>query len=59
MHVSPSRPIVGIVHTQGTEGDWLVGSDGGVFAFGNAPFIGSLPSMATVNDIVGAVATST
>ncbi len=24
---------------------WLVGSDGGVFAFGDAPFLGSLPSL--------------
>ena len=37
----------------------LVGSDGGVFAFGGAPFLGSLPGMGVhVKDIVGMVPTS-
>ncbi len=37
----------------------LVGSDGGVFAFGGAPFLGSLPGIGVhVKDIVGMVPTS-
>ena len=50
--------IVGIVPTANDLGYFLVGRDGGVFAFGNAPFIGSLPGRGTdVDDIVG-IATS-
>ncbi|MCK4178033.1 hypothetical protein, partial [Aciditerrimonas ferrireducens] len=26
-------------------GYWMVGADGGVFAFGNAPYLGSLPGI--------------
>jgi hypothetical protein len=41
-------------------GYWMVGKDGGVFAFGNAGFVGSLPGLGVkVNDIVGVVPTST
>ena len=37
----------------------LVGSDGGVFAFGGAPFLGSLPGIGVhVKDIVGMVPTN-
>ncbi len=40
------------------QGYWMVGSDGGVFAFGNAGFVGSLPGIGVhVNDIVGVVPT--
>jgi len=43
-----------------TAGYWMVGSDGGVFAFGNAGFVGSLPGIGVhVNDIVGVVPTAT
>ncbi len=41
-------------------GYWMVGSDGGVFAFGTATFKGSLPGLhVTVKNIVGVVPTST
>jgi hypothetical protein len=41
-------------------GYWMTGADGGVFAFGGAPFEGSLPSLGfAVNDIVGMAATPT
>ena len=33
-------------------GYWLVGGDGGVFAFGNAPFFGSLGDLG-FSDVVG------
>jgi len=43
----------------GSSGYWMVGSDGGVFAFGNAGYLGSLPGIGVhVNDIVGVVPTS-
>jgi len=41
-------------------GYWMTGKDGGVFAFGGAPFEGSLPGLGvTVNDIVSMAATPT
>ncbi len=53
--VVPSVPIIGIVPTNATTGYWLLGADGGIFAF-NAPFYGSLPGVGVqVTDIVGAV----
>jgi hypothetical protein len=39
--VSPTAPIVGMAATADGGGYWLVGADGGVFAFGNATFCGS------------------
>ena len=58
LHVTPAQPVIGIVHTAGTGGYWLIGSDGGIFAFGDAPFVGSLPGLTVhVTDIVGAVPT--
>jgi len=42
------------------QGYWMVGSDGGVFAFGDAGFVGSLPGLGVhVNNVVGVVATKT
>jgi len=39
-------------------GYWLIGSNGGVFAFGDAPNVGSLPGLGVkVTDVVGAVPT--
>lgn len=51
--------IVGMVPTHTYNGYFVVGSDGGVFAF-NAPFANSLPGRLGVrlNDIVGIVATA-
>jgi hypothetical protein len=42
---SLSAPIVAIVATPHGHGYWLVGSDGGVFAYGTARFFGSLPGL--------------
>ena len=36
-----AAPIVGMTPTADGQGYWLVGADGGVFAFGDAPFFGS------------------
>jgi hypothetical protein len=44
----------------GGAGYWLIGSDGGLFAFPNAPFENSLPGLGIhVNNIVGAAPTAT
>jgi len=41
-----------------SQGYWMIGSDGGVFAFGNAGYLGSLPGLGVhVNNIVGVVPT--
>ncbi|MHB8437684.1 MAG: hypothetical protein ACYDD4_00770, partial [Acidimicrobiales bacterium] len=45
MGIKPGAPIVGIAPTANGQGYWLVGADGGVFAFGDAVFDGSLPGM--------------
>ena len=39
--VSPAHPVIGLVPTSDDAGYWLIGSDGGIFAFGDAPFVGS------------------
>jgi hypothetical protein len=39
--ITPDAPIVGISATPDGQGYWLVGADGGVFAFGDAVFHGS------------------
>jgi len=39
--VSPAAPIVGITATPDGGGYWLLGADGGLFAFGDARFYGS------------------
>ena len=36
-----SRPIVAMAATPDGKGYWLVASDGGIFTFGDAPFLGS------------------
>jgi hypothetical protein len=52
-------PVSAMAATPDGKGYWLAGQDGGVFAFGDAPFEGSLPGMGVqVDDIVGMAATS-
>ncbi len=50
-----NRPIVGVSSTADGRGYWLVGSDGGVFAF-NAPFRGSMGGRHLVEPVNGLVA---
>jgi hypothetical protein len=58
MHITVSN-VVSIVPTADGGGYWLIGSDGGVFAFGDAGFIGSLPGLGVrVSNVVGAVPTA-
>jgi hypothetical protein len=50
--------IVGMAATPTGRGYWLVGADGGVFAFGDASYLGSLPGNGlAVSDIVGIATT--
>ena len=54
----PAAPITGIVAADTDRGYFLVGRDGGVYAFGTVPFLGSLPGQGVkVDDIVGIAAT--
>jgi hypothetical protein len=39
------RPVVGIAPTRERAGYWLDASDGGIFAFGDAGFFGSIPGL--------------
>ena len=54
-----NKPIVGIAQTSTGNGYNLVASDGGVFAFGDAQFKGSLGGIALDKPIVGMAQTST
>jgi len=58
----PAPTTVGMVRTPDGKGYWLVGSDGGVFSFGDAKFYGSLPGLgvklAAGKEIVGIAATT-
>ncbi|MCZ7528707.1 MAG: hypothetical protein M5U14_21445 [Acidimicrobiia bacterium] len=49
--------IVGMAATPSGEGYWLVASDGGVFAFGDASFLGSTGAVRLNEPIVGMAAT--
>ena len=48
--------VVDIVATESGNGYWLVAADGGVFAFGDAPFHGSLGGMRLNAPVIGAAA---
>jgi hypothetical protein len=50
---APAAPVVGIASTSSGYGYWTVGSDGGVFAFGNAAFDGSMGGHPLNRPIVG------
>ena len=41
---SSGAPVVGMAAAGDGKGYWLVGADGGVFAFGDAPYYGSDPN---------------
>ncbi|HWE68370.1 MAG TPA: fibronectin type III domain-containing protein [Acidimicrobiales bacterium] len=52
-----NRPIVGMAATADGKGYWLVASDGGIFAFGDAAFEGSAGALPLNKPIVGMAAT--
>jgi hypothetical protein len=60
IHVTPNKPVVGMVPTVTDSGYFLVAQDGGVFAF-TAPFLGSLPGIGVTPavPIVGMAAADT
>ena len=51
-------PIVGMARTADDNGYWLVGADGGVFAFGDAGFYGAATGMSPTSPIVGMAPTA-
>jgi hypothetical protein len=50
---APNGTPVGIVATPNAKGYWIVDSDGGVFAFGDAPFLGSMGDRPLNAPVVG------
>ena len=54
---NPNAPIVGMAATPDGGGYWLVGSDGGIFSYGDAGFLGSAGSLHLNAPIVGMAAT--
>src|SRR5205814_1492792 len=46
-------PIVGIATAAGGHGYWLAAQDGGVFAFGDAEFLGSVSQLGIGTDVAG------
>ena len=58
-NVALNQPIVGMAATPSGNGYWLVATDGGIFAFGDAGFHGSTGNIALNQPIVGMAATTT
>ena len=54
---NPNAPIVGMAATPDGGGYWLVGSDGGIFSYGDAGFFGSAGSLQLNAPIVGMATT--
>ena len=49
--------LYGFTSPSGGSGAWLVGHDGGVFTFGNAPFLGSMGGVKLVQEVVAMAST--
>jgi N-acetylmuramoyl-L-alanine amidase len=54
----PNAPIVGMTSTPSGGGYWMVGSDGGVFSYGDANFYGSEGATHLNKPVVGMAATA-
>ena len=52
-----NKPVVGMASTADGGGYWMVASDGGIFAFGDADFFGSTGAIALNRPIVGMAST--
>ncbi len=48
-----NKPVVGMASTPDGQGYWLVASDGGIFSFGDAPYMGSTGAQKLNQPIVG------
>ncbi len=59
LNVAPNMPIVGMSGTPRGNGYWLVGRDGGIFAFGDAAFYGSTGAFRLNQPVVGMASTPT
>jgi hypothetical protein len=57
--VTPAEPFASIASTSTGDGYWVAAEDGGVFAFGDAAFYGSIGSTSLNQPIVGIAATPT
>jgi SpoIID/LytB domain protein len=57
--VSLTQPAVGIAPTASGKGYWLTSNDGGVFAYGDAPFLGSAGAIKLNRPMVGMTARPT
>ena len=55
--IKVAKPIVGMAATPDGQGYWLVGTDGGVFSYGDAKFYGSTGAIHLNQPIVGIAAT--
>ena len=53
---NPNAPIVGMAATPDGGGYWLVGRDGGIYAYGDAGFYGSAGALSLNSPIVGMAA---
>jgi N-acetylmuramoyl-L-alanine amidase len=53
---NPNAPVAGLAATHDGDGYWLVGSDGGIFTYGNARFFGSTGALRLNAPIVGMAA---
>jgi hypothetical protein len=50
-----NQPVQSLVPSASNEGYWLVASDGGIFAFGDAPFLGSMGGTVLNRPVTGMV----
>jgi hypothetical protein len=50
------KPVVAVTPTSDGQGYWEVASDGGIFAFGDAPFEGSVAGVRLVAPMVAIAA---
>jgi hypothetical protein len=54
LHVTPTNPVAGMAGTADGKGYVMIGANGGVYAFGDAQYAGSLPGLGiSVSNVVG------
>jgi hypothetical protein len=51
-----NSPVIGVTATPDGGGYWLQGKDGGIFSFGDAPFLGSMGGLPLNAPMVGIAA---